>query len=145
MKILTFKDFEIGKEFDFGYITLSEQEIIDFAINYDPLDFHTNKEIAEKSMFKGLIASGPHAFSVFYKTQCLPMYKDTIIGGLEVTYKFLKPIYADKKIFGKITIADIKTNYEKIYATVKWSFILTNEKDELLQTVDMTVLHNINK
>ncbi len=143
MSTLTFRDFEINKEFDFGYITLSEQEIIDFALNYDPLDFHTNKEVAEKSIFKGLIASGPHAFSVFYKTKCLPMYRDTIMGGLEVTYKFLKPIYADKKIFGKITIADIKINHAKNYATVKWSFILTDEKKELLQTVDMTVLHSI--
>ena len=142
MGLLSFKDFEINKEFDFGSISLSEQEIIDFANNYDPLDYHTNLEVANKSFFKGLVASGPHPFSVFYKTKWVPLFKDTVLGGLEVTYKFLKPVYVNQKVFCKAKIVDIKINQEKKYATVKWSFELTNEKEELYQTIDMIVLHN---
>ena len=56
MGLLSFKDFEINKEFDFDHIILSEQDIIDFAKNHDPLDYHTDKEVAEKSFFPQLYA-----------------------------------------------------------------------------------------
>ena len=128
MGLLSFKDFEINKEFDFEHIILSEQEIIEFAQNHDPLDYHTDLEIAKKSFFKGLVASGPHPFGVFYKTKWVPLFKDTVMGGLEVTYKFFKPVYVDNKVYCRAKIEDIKINEEKNYATVKWNFVLTNEK-----------------
>ena len=141
MAQLTFKDFELNKVFDFGFTTVSEQEIIDFAIRYDPLDFHTNKELAEKSMFRGLITSGPHMFHILYITKFLPLFKDSVLGGLEVNFKFLKPIYANMKVFSKVTIVDLKPNPEKNYVAVKWHYDLTNEKGELFQTIDITILH----
>lgn len=140
---LSFKDLELNKEFDFGYVTVSEQEIIDFATFFDPLDFHINKEAAKKSMFGGLVASGPHLFKIFHITKWIPLFKDTVMAGLEVKWKFLKPIYADMKVFAKVTIADIKPNPEKNYAAVTWHFDFTNEKGEFLQTIDMTVLHTM--
>lgn len=143
MGLLSFNDFEVNKEFDFDHIVLSEQEIIDFANNYDPLDYHTNIEVAEKSFFKGLVASGPHPFSVFYKTKWVPLFKDTVMGGLEVTYKFMKAVYVGQKVFAKGKIVDIRVNTEKKYATVTWNFELKNEKGEMYQTIHMIVLHNI--
>jgi acyl dehydratase len=143
MGLLSFKDFEVNKEFDLGHFSLSEQEIIDFASNYDPLDYHTNIEVAEKSFFKGLVASGPHPFSIFYKTKWVPLFKDTVMGGLEVTYRFFKPVYVNQKVFGKGKMLDIKVNHEKKYATVQWGFELTNEKGEIYQTITMAVLHTI--
>lgn len=143
MGLLSFKDFEINKEFDFEHIILSEKDIIDFATNYDPLDYHTNIEVAEKSFFKGLVASGPHPFSVFYKTKWVPLFKDTVMGGLEVTYRFLKPVYVNQKVFAKGIMQDIKINPEKKYATVKWYFELSNDKGEIYQTIYMAVLHSI--
>ena len=138
---LSFKDFEVNKVFDFGHVTVSEQEIIDFAKFFDPLDFHIDKEAAKKSIFGQLVASGPQIFKIFHITKWIPLFKNTVLGGLEVKWRFLKPVYADVKVFGKATIEDIKPNPEKGYATVKWHFDFKNEAEELLQTIDMTVLH----
>ncbi len=145
MKPVSFKDFEINKVFDFGYVTVSEQEIIDFAMFFDPLDFHIDKEAAQKSIFGGLVASGPHIFKIFHLTKWIPLFKNTVMGGLEVKWSFLKPIYADMKVFGKAVITDIKTNPERRHAAVKWHFDFTNEAGEFLQTIDMTVLHSMMK
>ena len=143
MGTLSFRDFELNKVFDFGYLTVTEQEIIDFALLFDPLDFHTNKEVAEKSIFKGLITSGPHLFNNFYKTKWVPLFKNTVIAGLEVNnWKFIKPIYADMKVFCKVTITEMKENTEREVVAVKWHFDFTNEKQELIQTLDMTVMHH---
>jgi acyl dehydratase len=143
MEQLSFKDFELNKVFDFGFITLTEQEIIDFAKVYDPLDFHINKELAEKSMFRGLIASGPHLFHVLYITKWLPLFKDSVLGGREVNWKFLKPIYANMKVYCKATIAELKPNAEKNYAIIKWHYDFTNEKGDFFQTIDITVMHSM--
>ncbi len=140
---LSYKDFETGKKFDFGYVSVSEQEIIDFANFFDPLDFHTNKEVAKKSIFGGLVASGPHIFKVFHLTKWIPLFKDSVMAGLELKWRFLKPVFADMKVFGNAVIVDIKPNPEKGHAVIKWHFNFTDEKDEVLQTIDMIVLHSM--
>jgi acyl dehydratase len=140
---LSFEDFEVNKEFDFGFVSVTEQEIIDYAILFDPLDFHTDKEAAKKSMFGGLVASGPQLFRIFHTTKWLPLFKDTILAGLELKWRFLKPIYPDVKVFGKAVIVDIKPNSEKNYATIKWHFNFVNEAGVVLQTIDMIVLHKM--
>ena len=48
MEHLTANDLKKGNRFVLGVTVLSEQEIIDFAKAFDPLDFHTDKEEAEK-------------------------------------------------------------------------------------------------
>ncbi|MFC6796551.1 MULTISPECIES: MaoC family dehydratase [unclassified Haladaptatus] len=53
-----FEEFEAGQTFEFGSVTLSEAEIIEFAETYDPQPFHVDPEAAAESMFGGLIASG---------------------------------------------------------------------------------------
>jgi acyl dehydratase len=127
---------------DFGQISLSEEDIIDFANRYDPLEFHTNLEIANKSIFKGLIASGPHIFNVFYRTQWIPLFGHTVIAGMEIkNWKFLKPIYADQPIKCVIQVKQYSINQEKGTAIVKWHYEFKNENDENCQTVDLTILH----
>jgi len=141
---LSYKDFELNKTFDFEFIAVSEQEIIDFATVYDPLDFHINKEAGEKSMFRGLVTSGPHLFHLFYTRKWVPLFKNTVMAGMEVSWKFLKPIYANMKVFCKVTIIELKPNPEKQYAAVTWHFEFSNEQGEFFQTIDMTVLHTMN-
>ena len=143
MEKLTFKDFELNKVFDFGNFILTDQEIIDFALVYDPLDFHINKELAQKSMFKALIASGPQLFHIIYIAKWLPLFKDTVLGGLEVNWKFLKPVYAGMKIYCKTTIVELKPNPLKNYALVKWHHEFTNENGDFFQTIDITVMHSM--
>ena len=43
-----------------GTFSFTTEEIIEFAKQYDPLPFHTNPDVAEQSIFGGLIASGYH-------------------------------------------------------------------------------------
>lgn len=140
------KELTINMQIDLGQISVTEQEIIDFAEFFDPLDFHTNKEIAEKSIFKGLVTSGPHIFNLFYKTRWVPLFKNSVMAGLELNnWKFLKPIYSKMNVYCIATVADMKFNSDKNSVAIKWHFDFTNNKKELMQTLDMTVLHNVNK
>lgn len=55
-----FEDIAVGDTTTNGSYTVTEDEIIEFAEQYDPQSFHTDPEAAENSMFGGLAASGWH-------------------------------------------------------------------------------------
>jgi acyl dehydratase len=55
-----FEDYEAGRVYEFGTISVSEQEIIDFARRFDPQYFHIDPQMAAASRFGGIIASGWH-------------------------------------------------------------------------------------
>lgn len=142
-KEYSFKDFAVGKVFDLGIAVLSEQEIIDFALAFDPLDFHIDKEAAQKGFFKGIVASGPHVFNLVHKKSWIPAFKDSVICGLEVNkWKFIKPVYPDQKIDSRVTITSIKENPERKHAAVIWLYEFRDESGDLVQSLEMTVLHN---
>ena len=69
---LYFEDFKPGDEFRSPGITITESEIIDFALRFDPQPFHLDVEAAKATSFGGLIASGFHtaalSFRLFWQT-----------------------------------------------------------------------------
>lgn len=53
-----FEDYVPGAIYEFGSITVEQEEMIAFAQRFDPQDFHTDPEAAGRTIFGGLIASG---------------------------------------------------------------------------------------
>ena len=64
------EDFPVGQVTEFGGITLSEDDIVRFAREFDPQPFHIDAEAAKHSMFGGLIASGWHTCSLAMRMMC---------------------------------------------------------------------------
>lgn len=62
--MLYWEDFTAGQTDEIGRHTFGEQEMIEFARQFDPQPFHTDPEAAKQSFFGGLIASGWHTCSV---------------------------------------------------------------------------------
>lgn len=141
---IPFSEITVGKRFDFGITVLSEQEIIDYAKMFDPLDFHIDKEAAKKSIFKSLVASGPQIFTVVHRNQWITRFGHTVLCGLAIDHwKFLKPIYPNQKIISSATVLSITPNVEKNSVTIKWLYEFLNEQNELVQILEATVLHKI--
>lgn len=59
-----FEHYEAGKVYEFGSITVSQREMVNFARHFDPQDFHTDPAKAATGPYKGIIASGWHTISV---------------------------------------------------------------------------------
>lgn len=62
-----FEDYVPGAVYSFGSITVSQQEILDFAERFDPQSIHTDPQAAQEGPFKGLIASGWHTTGVMMR------------------------------------------------------------------------------
>ncbi|MFB6118918.1 MaoC family dehydratase [Halosegnis sp.] len=57
---LYFEDLAVGDTFEAGSYTVTKDEIIEFAEQFDPQPFHTDEVAARDSMFGELVASGLH-------------------------------------------------------------------------------------
>ena len=58
------EDMQVGQVRELGHATLTREEIINFANQFDPQPFHLDEEAARQSVFGGLCASGWHTCSL---------------------------------------------------------------------------------
>ena len=59
------EDFSVGDVDEFGPVTVTAEEIVEFARRYDPQPFHIDAEAAAAGPFGGLAASGWHTTVLF--------------------------------------------------------------------------------
>jgi acyl dehydratase len=59
-----FEDYTPGAVYEYGYATVTEDEIREFAERFDPQRIHTDPEFAMTGPFHGLIASGWHTAGI---------------------------------------------------------------------------------
>jgi acyl dehydratase len=55
-----FEDYSEGAVYEYGHVTVTEAEILNFARAFDPQPIHVDPEFAAEGPFHGLIASGWH-------------------------------------------------------------------------------------
>ncbi len=61
------EDFSVGQRFDLGPYRVGAQEIIDFAVQFDPQLFHTEQSHERTLAVGGLMASGWHTTAIFMR------------------------------------------------------------------------------
>jgi acyl dehydratase len=59
-----FEDLKPGDTFESETFDVPGKEIIEFAERFDPQKFHLHPQTAERSIFKGLVASGWHTAAI---------------------------------------------------------------------------------
>ena len=60
-----FEDLKVGETRTSRRFTVTEEEIVTFARQYDPQWFHADPEAAQTSHFGGLVASGVHILAIW--------------------------------------------------------------------------------
>lgn len=68
--MLTFEDFTVGRIFELPQHTITAEEIIEFATEFDPQPFHLDENSAQAEQVGGLIASGWHTCSLMMRMMC---------------------------------------------------------------------------
>jgi acyl dehydratase len=94
-------DLTIGQEIALGCFAFTEDDILTFATRYDPLPFHVDREVAKKSIFNGLIASGLHTLAAVHamSIRCGFLSGPTIIVGAGIDeLRFRRPVRPGDKL-----------------------------------------------
>ena len=111
----TFDEFQIGERFSSPGITVSETQILDFALIYDPQPFHIDKEAAAASTYGGLIASGFQTlalgFRAFYQAGVI---NDCSLGspGLD-ELRWLKPVRPGDSLHAETVVTSKRASRSK--------------------------------
>ena len=64
MKERYFEDLKIGDRFKSQTYAVSEDQIVAFAREFDPQQFHMDRDVAAATMFGGIFASGWHTAAI---------------------------------------------------------------------------------
>ena len=107
---LSAEDLPVGKELQLGSHTVTEEEIIDFARQWDPQYFHVDREAAADSEFGDIIASGIHTMAIFQR-MCVDNFfsRYDIIAGREISnLRFERPVFAGMELIGTAVIESVK-------------------------------------
>ena len=103
-----FEDYEAGRVYEFGSITLTEPEIIEFARHFDPQDMHIDPEKALQGRFGGIIASGWHTIGVamrLYVDYYLPRVASLASPGVDEV-RWPNPVRPGDSIDIRVTILE---------------------------------------
>lgn len=110
-----FEDYVAGSTYEFGTVSVTEAQIIEFAKEYDPQPFHVDPAAAVDGPFGGIIASG-------WQTAALMMrlfaehYLSSVasLGGPGVDeLRWLRPVRPDDRLHLRVTVVDTKASNSK--------------------------------
>ncbi|HBF30750.1 MaoC family dehydratase [Rhizobium sp.] len=105
-----FEDFDIGQQFPLGPITITAEEIIEFATEFDPQPMHLSEEAGAASLLGGLAASGWHTSALLMRMMIdayvLKCYGEGAPGIEFVEWK--KPVMAGDTLSGHTTVEEMR-------------------------------------
>jgi acyl dehydratase len=97
-----FEDFEVGTEIDLGSKSVTAEEIVEFASQFDAQPMHLDEEAGKASILGGLGASGWHSCCMLMRMMCDRFLLDsTSQGAPGVDYvRWKKPVLAGDTLTG---------------------------------------------
>ena len=130
-----FEDLTPGLVETYGPLTVSKEDIVAFAREYDPQTYHTDEEAAKASPFGGLIASGWQTCGVAMRLMCDGYLLETsCIGspGLD-ELRWFKPVRPGDALRLKSTVLEqTPSQKDPTRGTVKFRWDVLNQKDEVV-------------
>jgi acyl dehydratase len=129
------EDFIPGRVFQTPTRTLSEEDMVRFAREYDPQGFHTDAQAARSSPFGGLIASGWQTCGVTMRLMCDGYLLETSCAGspgLE-ELRWLKPVRPGDTLRLKSTVLEATPSARQVNrGTVLFLWETLNQNGEVV-------------
>jgi acyl dehydratase len=131
-----FDDLALGMHFKSAEVQITESDIKRFAAEFDPQPMHLDEAAAEKTMFKGLAASGWHtaALAMNLAVQVRPFGPHPLIGLGVDELRWIMPVRPGDILHLEgevISLTPSKTKPQGV-ALVKWT--LYNQNGEAVYT-----------
>jgi len=101
---------QAGQTYALGSRSVSREEILEFAVAWDPQPFHLEEEAAESGIYGRLIASGWHTVCIFMR-----LFADGLLNraaalgspGID-ELRWPKPVHAGDVLAARVEILDVR-------------------------------------
>src|SRR5712664_1109165 len=142
MKEHYFDDMKVGDRFKSEPLNVTEKEVIEFAHKFDPQVFHLNRKAAERTLFKGLVASGWHTAAITMRlfVQTLNFAEGAIGLGVD-ELRWPNAVRPDDVLQVETEIVDLRESRSKpSHGIVRLRNVTTNQRGEVVQTMTASAL-----
>ena len=136
-----FDDLKVGMRFKSEAVTVSKDDIIRFAREYDPQPFHMDEEAAKANpLFGGRVAHGylilAFAAGLFVDPDPGPVLANYGLDNL----RFVKPVKPGDAIQVTLTVKD-KTLRKPDQGEVRWDVVVTNRDGDTVAAYDLLTMN----
>lgn len=142
---MKFSEFHAGQVIETGSRTITEQEILDFAAQWDPQWFHLDIEAAQTGPYGGLIASGWHTCVITMRLMAESVLKDSgSFGspGLQ-NVKWIKPVRPNDTLRAVCTILDTRQAASRPMGIVRWIWQVYNQHQEEVMSMESAAMFKL--
>lgn len=133
-----FEDFRPGDVTNTGSVTVTREEIVAFARQFDPQPFHVDEDAARRSPFGGLIASGWHTASLCMRLVVALLGPDSgSLGSPGVDeLRWLKPVRPGDELSVSAEVLEaIPSRSKPDRGLVKFRYTMRNQNGEEVMTM----------
>jgi acyl dehydratase len=141
--MLYFEDLTPGRLFHTASHTLTQDEIIQFARQFDPQPFHTDPMAAKASVFDGLAASGWHTSSLTMRLITASELKEVANGLIGMGIKDMRwpqPTRAGDTLRAEIEVLTGKRSTSQPgFGVVQLRWTTRNQRDEIAMQLETAI------
>jgi acyl dehydratase len=137
MKEYYFDDLKVGDRFKSEPLNVTEKQLIEFAHKFDPQMFHLSRKAAERTIFKGLIASGWHTAAMTMRlfVRTLNFAEGAIGLGVD-ELRWPTVVRPDDVLTVETEIVDLRPSRSRSgYGIIRLRNVTTNQRGEIVQTM----------
>jgi acyl dehydratase len=143
MTMIHLDDLAPGQVYPLGCRTLSRDEIVAFARDWDPQPFHLDEDAAAASIYGGLIASGWHTVCVFMRLFADGMLRRAAaLGSPGIDeLRWLHPVRPGDTLDARLEILEVRPSRSKPdRGSVRARCVVTNQDGEEALTMQAVLL-----
>src|SRR6476619_6050465 len=137
MKEHYFNDLKVGDRFKSEPLNVTVKEVVEFAHKFDPQMFHLSRRRAERSIFKGLIASGWHTAAITMRlfVQTLNFAEGAIGLGVD-ELRWPRVVRPGDVLTVETEIVDLRPSRSRPnHGIIRLRNVTTNQRGEIVQTM----------
>ena len=137
MKEHYFDDLKVGDRFKSETLNVTEKQLIEFAHKFDPQMFHLSRKKAERTIFKGLIASGWHTAAMTMRlfVQTLNFAEGAIGLGVD-ELRWPNVVRPGDVLTVETEIVDVRPSRSRPnHGIIRLRNVTTNQRGEIVQTM----------
>ncbi len=132
------EDFAPGQEFDLGNCTVTREQIVAFASEFDPQAFHIDEDAARDTIYGGLIASGWHTVALYMRLLVDGLLHDVAsLGSPGIDeLRWRHPVRPGDVLHGRMTVTEVVPSRSKPdRGIVRCSYEMRNQDGVVVLTM----------
>jgi acyl dehydratase len=131
-----FDDLKVGMRFESDKVTVTKEDILRFAAEFDPQPFHTDEVAAKSTILNGLAASGWHTAAIAMRLAITarPFGPHPLFGAGVDDLRWMKPVRPGDTLHLEGEVVELIPSRTKPQGIARIKWTAYNQSGEVVYT-----------